>query len=196
MTPLAEEMLKLGAEGEELCSNFEQNARRKGQLSGIQRLMAFAVAQGRSRIDLAEDTGYGFEQIVEITERKEFKEVVDGFIVEQGEDLVTKRLDAALVDSVQVLIELMHNPATKDMVKLQSAIHILNRSRGTPTQHIITEKKSSLDPLQEMEGIEAQLSQLHEETKKHKKEYVNANKSNPNNAPVAGEGQACIRVAD
>lgn len=160
------------AHAEELlasCSGTEQNSRkaRPTQMKGIHVLMAFAVSQGRSRMELAEDMGYPFEEVRKITESESFQEAVTKFIHEQGEDLVQKRLDASLLDSVQCLVSLRDSPATKDAVRLEACKYLINRVQGTPSQHIITERKVAVDPLTEMESIEQQLSQFQEVTKKH-----------------------------
>lgn len=147
--------------GETSCSVSEQEIRQPRELKPIHRLMAYAVACGRSRLDLTEDTGYPFEEIVKVTNGQKFQEVVGEFIQQQGEDQAQKRLESAVMDSIATLVKLRDNPTVKDVVRLQASIYILNRVKGTPSQFIVTERRSSQDPQDELAEIEAQLHQLH-----------------------------------
>lgn len=133
----------------------------------IHRFMAHAAATGMSQREIAKEFGYSTQMVSQICRQRWFQDLVTYYIAEAGGDQVEERIKSAGVDSVEVLIQLRDDKATPASVRATAAMHLLDRLKGKPSQHILTEKKVPLDPLEEMKQLDSKIEAINATTAKH-----------------------------
>lgn len=79
-----------------------------------------------------------------VTKQPWFMEAFCRLSSEIGKDAVSTMLEGEVIASVQTLVQLRDN-AESEAIRRQSAVDILDRIRGKPTQHVETKVSGGLD---------------------------------------------------
>lgn len=125
------------------------------------RLMVYMKANGKSNAEVARQLGKTQAWVSQIVRQKWFRKRVLAEMKERSDMSIDKLLAHEAEGSLDTLIELRDH-AQSEQVRATSAINILDRFLGKPTQRIEKQKTTS-NRVEEIEQLQAELVELEAE---------------------------------
>lgn len=139
-------------------------------------LMCYMLAGGKSRKEIAEATGFGYETVCQVVRQPWFRKRFLNLVREAGADEVQAFIKAETLNSLDTLVQVRDDKASPPAVRVASAKELLDRALGKSVQHVKSEteiniKKAAAEGSeleQQLANVEAELASRGQEVKFHR----------------------------
>lgn len=108
-------------------------------------LVAYGFAAGKTRTQIAQETGYTPEHVTNIKQMPEVQRVITQLIHQQGGDYVSQLFQNELARSVETLISIRDNDKASASVRANCANTIIEHGRGKAVTYVKTERVDNVD---------------------------------------------------
>ena len=98
--------------------------------------MAYMMAAGRTRKEVAEATGFTPAQVTMVSKQPFFKKRLKEITEAAGKDMVKQFLEGEVMPSLELLCEVRDNSEERGSTRVIAANSILDRFMGKPTIHV------------------------------------------------------------
>ena len=129
------------------------------------RAAAFMYALGASGVQIARELGKTPQAVSNLTHQALFQEKVTAILAENVGRDVMELFKAERINSLLALVAIRDDEKAPTAARVQAARDILDRAIGRPAQRVeVTGEVKSLDPLAEVEKLEAEVKRLREDS--------------------------------
>lgn len=111
------------------------------------RIIGYLKAQGCTNVEIASQTGYAASYISQVIRLPWVQHLIIEEIRKNGQDAVEATLKGNVLETVQFVIDTVHNEKVAMRDRIAAAKEHLNRVYGMPTQPIVHHEKVELESL-------------------------------------------------
>lgn len=115
------------------------------------RIIGYLKAQGMTNVEIAKQTGYTASYISQVIRLPWVSHLIIEEIRKNGQDAVQATLESNVLETVQFIIDTVHNEKAATRDRIAAAKEHLNRVYGMPTQPILHKEEVDMDSLPDSE---------------------------------------------